>query len=588
MNMLRRLRFAHFLRLTAAALYLVNSLDWLLRGETSITRWLWGLSMILFLVSLAPVREPSTRSERPDDISRLTTLFLLPLVVAVAFILRLVNVANVPLDVHGDFTSVGLVARDILQGRVAGVVATGWYDQPMVAFAQPTFTMWLFGDDLFGVNFEAVICGSLIVIGIYLLTQLSFNRSTALMAAAVSAVGYTDIHFSRVTAYIDPVPWLVFGFYFLLRAVRDGGEVRAGLAGAFIAIAFEMYYSGRLAALVLALFLAYLALFHRSLLLARRRELLLFLAAGLLATGPLLFFHLRHLGSFMSRTQQVFIFTPGNMAHLLNKYQTQSAWHVIAEQAWRSLLTFNYTGDSSTQFGFRHPMINPILAPLFVFGFGLTLLRVRTPPYAFLALWLVTGVVVGSILTIDAPFWPRLVVLLPCVAILTAVGLSKASSSLLALFRNPVRAEMVLAAALTVLVFVGYQNWQWYYHGSESTSIAPIAWVGRLIEKSPPGTRYCMVRGPLDFADRVPQFLGKGHDMLDVPSEELEQYKQRCVAEGRVWVIIRPFHDQVLASLNREWPEARQERHDFPSGEPGPIFWYPPAAARSQAPPARQ
>lgn len=36
------------------------------------------------------------------------------------------------------------------------------------------------------------------------------------------------------------------------------------------------------------------------------------------------------------------------MTHLLSKYNTQSAWRVVAEQIWRSVLTFNYTGDSST------------------------------------------------------------------------------------------------------------------------------------------------------------------------------------------------------------------------------------------------
>lgn len=74
--------------------------------------------------------------------------------------------------------------------------------------------------------------------------------------------------------------------------------------------------------------------------------------------------------------------------------------------------------------------------------------------------------------------------------------------------------------------------------------------------------------------------------MLDVPPEHVEQFK-RCVDEERVWVIIPPFHDEVLASLNREWPGARQERYDYPSAELEPIFWYPPAVPRPGASPPR-
>jgi hypothetical protein len=97
-----------------------------------------------------------------------------------------------------------------------------------------------------------------------------------------------------------------------------------------------------------------------------------------------------------------------------------------------------------------------------------------------------------------------------------------------------------------------------------------------------------MLRSPLDLGDRVPQFLGKGHEMITVAPEQVAEYKQRCVAERRVWIIFRPDHDELLASLNREWPGARRERHDFPSGEPGPIFWYPPSFGRLNAAPAGQ
>jgi hypothetical protein len=358
-----------------------------------------------------------------------------------------------------------------------------------------------------------------------------------------------------------------------------------GLSGISLAVGFEMYYSGRLALVVIVLFLAYLGVFHTSLLLRRWKGLLLLLAAGLLVTGPYLLFHLRHFDSFMGRTRQVYVLSPGNVTHLLHKYNTTSRARMMLEQSWRSLLTFNYTGDSSTQFGFNRPLMNPALAPLLVLGLAIGARRLRHAGYALLLIWFVTAVVLGSVLTIDAPFWPRLVVLLPAAAILTAVALDLVLRTAIELIRRRPSPGTILLPAAAILAVVGYQNWRWYSHGSLRTFVAPIAWVGRLIGETPPGTGYCMIRGPLTFADRVPQFLAKGHDMLDVPPGELSEYKQRCIAERRVWVILRPDHDELLASLNREWPDARQERHDFPSGEPGPIFWYPPPAAGTNVSP---
>jgi Dolichyl-phosphate-mannose-protein mannosyltransferase len=574
----------------AVAICLFNSLDWLRRGETLLTRWLWIASIVTFLGSLVTLplhREPV--SERANALPRAVAVALLGAIVAVAFWLRFVDLATVPLDVHGDFTSMGLGAREILEGRVRALFGSGWADLPWASYLQPALTMKIFGDSLFGMNMEAVIAGTVTVIGIYVLAVRLFDdRTLALIAAGVSAIGYTDIHFSRVSAYIDPVPWVVFGLLLLFDGLKSGRPLRFGISGVLLAVGFEMYYSGRLAVVVIVMFLVYLEIFHTRLLLGRWKGLLVLLAAAILTTGPMLLFHLRHLHSFMDRTRQVYALAPNNIAHLLNKYSTTSPARMMVEQSWRSLLTFNYTGDSSTQFGFGHPMVNPALAPLLLLGLAVGIRRFRQAGFALLVIWLASAVVLGSIFTIDAPFWPRLVIVLPATAILIAIGFEQALRAGFSLFKMRPSPGRILLPALAVLAAVGHQNWQWYYHGSESTYVSPMAWVGRLIESSPPDTGFCMLRGPLDLGDRVPQFLGKGHEMITVAPEQVAEYKQRCVAEGHVWIIYRPDHDELLASLNREWPGARQERHDYPSGEPGPIFWYPPSGGGSNAPPAGQ
>lgn len=153
-----RMRFS--LRFVAIGLYLFNPLD-LASPRRNIADAVVVGTLDSRLLSVP--RTCSTRGcasgRTPDDVPRRRAALLVAAIVAVAFALRFVNLATVPLDVHGDFASTGLVAREILQGQVAGVVATAWYDEPVIAFAQAALTMWIFGDNLFGMNMEAVSPG---------------------------------------------------------------------------------------------------------------------------------------------------------------------------------------------------------------------------------------------------------------------------------------------------------------------------------------------------------------------------------------------------------------------------------------------
>jgi hypothetical protein len=311
--------------------------------------------------------------------------------------------------------------------------------------------------------------------------------------------------------------------------------------------------------------------------------LTLFVVSGIVVTGPMLPFFIAHREALMARTNEVFLFSPANMTHSLGKYHVTSATQVVIEQLWRALLTFNYTPDSSTQFGFRHSLLNPRLAPMLVLGVGFCLGRLARLSRFVVAMWLLVGLVLGLVLTLDSPFWPRIVVLSPAIAIVTALGLCL---SLVSLWRLVTRAsprfELLLVVALVFLAWVGKQNWEWYFNGSTATYAEHRPWLGRLINQTPPGTGFCMVQGVVDFRDRTLEFFGKGYDLLQFPPEKALHNIDRCVAERRIWVLY-PHHGEVLAELDRRWPHARREVHNHPDGLPGPTFWYPPADAASSA-----
>jgi hypothetical protein len=200
-------------------------------------------------------------------------------------------------------------------------------------------------------------------------------------------------------------------------------------------------------------------------------------------------------------------------------------------------------------------------------------------------MWLLVGLVLGLVLTIDSPFWPRIVVLSPAITIVTALGLTLALASLWRLAtRGAPRFELRLAAAMLFVLWVGRQNWDWYAKSTMSTWAEHRPWLGRLINETPPGTGFCMVQGPVDFGDRVLQFFGKGYDLLQFPPDKAHLYLKKCVSEGRIFVLYLPDHHQVLEALDSQWPGGRREAHDHPDGIPNPTFWYPPDAASATAP----
>jgi hypothetical protein len=65
------------------------------------------------------------------------------------------------------------------------------------------------------------------------------------------------------------------------------------------------------------------------------------------------------------------------------------------------------------------------LSPLIILGIGSALRRKRDAGVVFVSIWIGLMMVLGSIFTVDAPFWPRLVGIIPAGAILAALAIDQ-------------------------------------------------------------------------------------------------------------------------------------------------------------------
>ncbi|MDQ3930179.1 MAG: glycosyltransferase family 39 protein, partial [Chloroflexota bacterium] len=142
-------------------------------------------------------------------------------------------------------------------------------------------------------------------------------------------------------------------------------------------------------------------------------------------------------------------------------------------QLTKSLSMFTYRADNSSFFTFTgEPAAKPIEAALLILGIAWALWRWRDHRLAILSIWFWGTVVAGGVLTIDAPYMPRMVGLVPVLAIFIALPLNKIAAEFYNAFGRvraakltsrrkwqPMLARAIPALAIVgTLVYLGLQN----------------------------------------------------------------------------------------------------------------------------------
>lgn len=548
----------------SAALYLLD-------GESAVVRAAWLAGIVLLAASQAPWGRARAL---PGHWRRDWRSYGLPalLLLAAAF-LRLYRLGELPQDLHGDMASHGLQALALLAGRVDGIVALGWADIPMTGFLPAAAMMRLSGDQgALGLGLASALGGVLSVWGLYVLLHETLGRRVALIGAALLAVSYTHIHFSRIAEYMDPVPFAIWALALLAIGLRRRQSLPFLLSGLFLAGASLMYYSGRVILVVVALFLLYLLLVDHRLLRANRRGLLWLAVGAVVGLGPMLPFFLLEPAGWLQRSREVWVFNPPVLEHSRHKYGVETVAQIMGEQARRSLLMFNQSIDSSTQFGFPRPLVDPITGPLVVLGTAYALAHLRRWAAGLLAIALLTVVVVGSILTDNPPFWPRLVFVLAPAMGLAALAVDRAWQAVTNAFGRET-GRIVAIVVVGGLLFVGLLNWTLYYQAASSNG-RPRALVGRLVAMLPPDAAVCIVpdddsgwiHGPEER--EIAFFMGQrpGYTVSLDAEGRIAEYPSPCLQAGAVWIVPGP-RQSLLSEIQQRLPGSVTTAHGRRPGE---------------------
>lgn len=343
---------------------------------------------------------------------------------ALALLLRIIDLEQHPYAFANDEGWIGAEALRILSGEVTNFFRTGWSAQPNLSFVPAAFSITIFGKTIFAVRLVSAVEGVLTVMLTYLAGRELFGRRVAWMAAVMLAAMPVHIHFSR-TGFNNILPgfYAVLLVWLTLRALRRG-EISAYLwAGLATGSGLYAYLGCRLAMLLAAGILGWVALTQRGYLRSHLPHLLVFVGAAALVAAPMATFFVQDINLFMARVNAEGILQNGWLNHQIAAGRSVVA--VMLDQLAGSVLVFLSIGGRAAFYNSPQPYL-PALAALFgVLGMAYSLSNIRKVSHITLQAWFWSLILTAGILTANPPQHQRMVMDMPAAALLVALGLEQ-------------------------------------------------------------------------------------------------------------------------------------------------------------------
>ncbi len=190
---------------------------------------------------------------------------------AAAAALRLVRLGAIPYGVHSDEAQVGTDVHRILSEGWIGVYTRAALGQPTGHAYLTTPSIWLLGDTAFALRLPLALVAVAAIPLLYLLVRVSFRRTEAVFAAALLAVSYWHLYYSRVAHWSISYGTLLLGVLVcIMLGLRRGGWGWYAAGGVLLGLGIYTYNIDPIAVVATAAFVAIISV--RVVLAARRRS----------------------------------------------------------------------------------------------------------------------------------------------------------------------------------------------------------------------------------------------------------------------------------------------------------------------------
>ena len=236
---------------------------------------------------------------------------------------------------------------------------------------------------LFTLRWLSAACGLVGIAALYTLGRLMFNRRVGLLAAAIAAVAFWSLLYSRLGLRIIALtPFVLLAMIFLWRGFTRSRRRDFIISGALFGLSAYTYSATRLLPVVFVGFAIILAIFNRPFLRKHGFNLALTILTAALIVLPMAI-HIATVPAAERRLGEVEgpldALARGEIMPLVNATITTAGMFIAS-------------GDPEWLYNIpNRPVFDLLTGAIFFLAVILSLRRLRQPAYAFVLIWLLAG-----------------------------------------------------------------------------------------------------------------------------------------------------------------------------------------------------
>lgn len=523
---------------------------------SAFTAWLLGVLALGFALIYLPARGHSS-SLRARMLNARVEILLVAGLTVIAFILRVIDLQNIPYPFAGDEGSVGTEAVRILTGQATNMFVTGWSSEPMMSFLPYAASLAVVGPNIFGLRIVAVLVGTLTIPTLYLLARSLFNEPivawfSALLLAAMSP----HIHFSRIAVNNIAAPFFAcLVFWLLSRALETRKMYWFAMAGIAAGASIYSYAGTRFVLIIAGIYLLYASATDSQI----RRQWLKLAIFGLSAgvtLFPIAIYFWQHPDIAFARLNQMGIFQNGWLASEMLKTH-ESAPLIFASLLVNSFLVIISTPAVYGLWNSPRPLLDTLWAFFFIVGFIFSLSNLRERRQVLLQLWFWSVIVVGGALIVPPPAAARFTMVFPAITLFSALGiwnivsLLKQTASLLPVAVSGLMLIIALILAGSSLNFYFVEYIPKHYYTDVNSEVGME--LGKYLATAPRDAKVYFMGEPRMFVDfpSIP-YLSHGLDAMNVDSGS--NVKDIVEANREAIFVALPDHRAALDRIRTTSP----------------------------------
>lgn len=355
--------------------------------------------------------------------------WLLALLFVLAVLTRFVWLSRVPYILDGDAGAFANAALPFVNNQPdLTFFGTGWQGHTNGYFWMLAQVLKLFDVTVLGIRAFSAVGGVLGVFAIYWMGRSLIDVRTGFLAGLVTAVLPFDLVFSRIGTEVIQLTWVI---PLVITLIWFGWQRHSLwillLAGGFTGFSQYLYPGARFIPILATLQIGSLLLFPVD---AKRewrwaiKALMWVIIGFLLVYGPMIAYFLQHQAEYMARIKTVSIISSGWIDREAPKV---GFFQLMSEQVRRAYSVWLFPVNGARLWYLDPQYLSTVNATLFAFGlFGLVFSwSMRGWLRVFLALYLVVGIFLAGVMTIDTPMPSRYVIFIPAVVLLIAWSMNR-------------------------------------------------------------------------------------------------------------------------------------------------------------------